>query len=74
MIEGDPGFDVFAMDVSRFGDFATMAYTNAKVQENYSRRFSIRFPNEELPAPPAAHHPIYDRQKAMGANLVPLMG
>jgi dimethylglycine dehydrogenase len=38
------------MDVARFGDWATLSYTNAKVQENYSRRFSIRFPNEELPA------------------------
>jgi len=38
------------MDVARFGDFATREYTNAKVRENYSRRFSIRYPNEELPA------------------------
>ena len=53
---GDPGFDVWAMDVARFGDWATMAYTNAKVRENYSRRFRIRFPNEELPAArPLAH-------------------
>ncbi|MBM3531434.1 MAG: FAD-dependent oxidoreductase [Alphaproteobacteria bacterium] len=50
MIQGDPGFDVWGMDVSRYGDWATMAYTNAKVRENYSRRFRIRFPNEELPA------------------------
>ena len=50
IVEGDPGMDVFAMDISRFGDFATRAYTNAKVRENYSRRFSITFPNEELPA------------------------
>ncbi len=50
MMEGDPGFDVWGMDVSRYGDWATMAYTNAKVRENYSRRFRIRFPNEELPA------------------------
>ena len=38
------------MDVARFGDWATPAYTHAKVRENYSRRFRIRFPNEELPA------------------------
>ncbi len=44
MIDGDPGFDVFAMDVARYGDCATLAYTNAKVRENYSRRFSIRYP------------------------------
>ncbi|MGF6176490.1 GcvT family protein [Ensifer sp. 4252] len=68
MIEGDPGFDVFAMDVARYGDFATLAYTNAKVRENYSRRFSIRYPNEELPAArPLLTTPIYDRLKAAGA-------
>ena len=68
MAEGDPGFDVFGMDVSRYGDWATMAYTNAKVRENYSRRFSIRFPNEELPAArPLRTTPIYDRLKARGA-------
>ncbi|USJ22328.1 GcvT family protein [Ensifer adhaerens] len=68
MIHGDSGFDVFAMDVSRYGDFATLAYTNAKVRENYSRRFSIRYPNEELPAArPLLTTPIYDRLKAAGA-------
>ncbi|MGF6158619.1 dimethylglycine dehydrogenase [Ensifer sp. KUDG1] len=68
MIHGDPGFDVFAMDVSRYGDFATLAYTNAKVRENYSRRFSIRYPNEELPgARPLLTTPIYDRLEAAGA-------
>lgn len=68
MIHGDPGFDVFAMDVARYGDFATLGYTNAKVRENYSRRFSIRYPNEELPAGrPLLTTPVYDRLKAAGA-------
>nr|MDJ0827833.1 FAD-dependent oxidoreductase [Rhodobacter sp.] len=70
MTEGDPGFDVWAMDVARFGDFATPAYTNAKVRENYARRFSIRFPNEELPAArPLKTSPIYDRLEALGAQF-----
>ncbi|HUI16388.1 MAG TPA: FAD-dependent oxidoreductase [Alphaproteobacteria bacterium] len=68
MVEGDPGSDVWAMDAARFGDWATMAYTNAKVRENYSRRFRIRFPNEELPAArPLRTTPVYDRLKAEGA-------
>ncbi len=68
MMHGDPGFDVFAMDVSRYGDYATLAYTNAKVRENYSRRFSIRFPNEELPGARAFQTtPIHDRLKEAGA-------
>jgi dimethylglycine dehydrogenase len=68
MIEGDPGFDVFAMDLARFGDWATRGYTNAKVRENYSRRFRITFPNEELPAGrPLRTTPVYDRLKAENA-------
>ena len=68
MVHGDPGFDVWAMDVARFGDWATPAYTNAKVRENYSRRFRIRFPNEELPAArPLRTTPVYDRLKGEGA-------
>lgn len=65
MVEGEPGFDIWGMDVSRFGDWATMAYTNAKVRENYSRRWRVRFPNEELPAARGQRTtPIYDRLKA----------
>ena len=61
MTTGDPGHDVFGMDVARFGDWASLRYTNAKVRENYSRRFSIRFPNEELPAArPHLTTPLYD--------------
>ena len=68
MVEGDPGADVWAMDVSRYGDWATLAYTNAKVRENYSRRFRIRFPNEELSAArPLRTTPIYDRLRAANA-------
>ncbi|TGQ16942.1 MULTISPECIES: FAD-dependent oxidoreductase [unclassified Mesorhizobium] len=69
MIEGDPGADIWAMDVARYGDWATMAYTNAKVRENYSRRFSIRFPNEELSAGrPLKTTPLYDALAAKGAQ------
>ena len=69
MIHGDPGADIWAMDVARYGDWASMAYTNAKVRENYSRRFSIRFPNEELPAGrPLKTTPVYDLLAAKGAQ------
>lgn len=61
LVEGDPGFDVWAMDVARFGPFASPGYTRAKVRENYSRRFRITFPNEELAAArPLRTTPIYD--------------
>ena len=44
MVQGDPGFDIWGMDVARFGEWATLRYTNAKVRENYSRRFSSASP------------------------------
>jgi dimethylglycine dehydrogenase len=70
MVEGDPGFDVWAMDVARFGEWATRGYTNAKVRENYARRFSIRFPNEELPAArPQQTTALYDVMIANGAVM-----
>ena len=70
MVNGDPGFDVWGMDVARFGEWAGLRYTNAKVRENYSRRFSIRFPNEELPAArPAQTTPLYDTMLANNAVM-----
>ena len=66
--DGDSGMDIWAMDVARYGDYATLGYTNAKVQENYRRRFRITFPNEELPAGrPLLTTPIYDRLTAANA-------
>ncbi|HZX54886.1 MAG TPA: FAD-dependent oxidoreductase [Ilumatobacteraceae bacterium] len=68
MVDGDPHDDIWGMDVARYGDWATLAYTNAKVRENYSRRFRITFPNEELPAARPLHTtPIYDRLSSHNA-------
>ncbi len=70
MVDGDPGFDVWAMDVARYGPWATRSYTNEKVRENYARRFSIRFPNEELPgARPQQTTALYDAMLAQGAVM-----
>ena len=70
MVDGDPGFDIWGMDVARYGDWATRTYTNAKVRENYARRFSIRFPNEELPAArPLQTTPLYDIMRTQGAVM-----
>ena len=70
MVNGDPGFDVWGMDVARYGGWATRSYTNEKVRENYSKRFSIRFPNEELPAArPQQTTALYDVLRARGAVM-----
>ena len=70
IVEGDAGSDIWAMDIARFGDWASPQYTSLKVQENYKRRFSIRFPNETLPAArPLKTTPIYDKLKEAGAQF-----
>lgn len=68
MIEGAPERDVMAMDVARFGDWIGPGYTRPKVIENYQKRFSVSYPNEELPAArPNRTTPMYDIFSDMGA-------
>ena len=68
MIEGEPERDVMAMDVARYGHWITPEYTRPKVIENYQKRFSVSYPNEELPAArPFVTTPMYDTFTAMGA-------
>ena len=68
MTDGEPGFDVWGMDVARFGDFATKPYTRVKSEENYRRRFRITFPNEELPEGRNVRTgPLHDVLDGMGA-------
>jgi len=70
MAHNDPGQDILSMDVARFGAFATPKYTSLKVPENYSRRFRLAYPNEELPAArPVRRSPIYERLLAAGAVM-----
>jgi dimethylglycine dehydrogenase len=68
MVEGQPSRDVFAMDVARFGDWCTEPYTRATVRQFYQRRFSVPYPNEELPAGrPFKATPAYGLWKAENA-------
>jgi dimethylglycine dehydrogenase len=70
MAHNDPGQDILSMDVARFGGFATPKYTSLKVPENYSRRFRLAYPNEELPAArPVRRSPIYERLRTAGAIM-----
>ena len=50
MVEGEASRDVHALDVARFGKWITPGFTRAKAKEFYQRRFSVSYPNEELPA------------------------
>ena len=68
MIEGETERDTFAMDCARFGNWTTPGFTRPKVIENYQKRFSISYPNEELPAArPFRTTPMYDTFDKMGA-------
>jgi dimethylglycine dehydrogenase len=68
MVEGECERDVTAMDVARFGDWISPGYTLPKVIENYQKRFSVAYPNEELPAArPLRTTPMYDIFDGMGA-------
>ncbi|WP_298674995.1 FAD-dependent oxidoreductase [uncultured Lentibacter sp.] len=68
MVEGECERDTMAMDVARFGDWITPGYTLPKVIENYQKRFSVAYPNEELPAArPFRQTPMYDVFDEMGA-------
>ncbi|MGR3661624.1 MAG: GcvT family protein [Paracoccaceae bacterium] len=70
MIDGEPSIDVWAMDVARFGDFATPDWGTVKSSENYERRFVMTFPNETLPKGRRQKTTaLYDRLVAKGAVM-----
>lgn len=76
MVHGEPGFDVFGMDIARFGPFATNEhYLRDTTRQFYARRFVIAYPNEELPAGrPAKVSPAYDALVGEGARFSVLWG
>jgi dimethylglycine dehydrogenase len=70
MMEGEPSIDVWAMDIARFGDYATADYGTVKSSENYERRFVMTFPNETLPKGRRQKTTaLYDRLVARGAVM-----
>lgn len=70
IIDGNPDMELFPLDVTRFGDFATPAYTKAKVLDNYGRRFGIHYPNEErLAGRPSRVLPIHELLLEKGAVM-----
>jgi dimethylglycine dehydrogenase len=68
MVDGKPDGDIFAMDVSRFGAFATDSYTIEKANEFYQNRFHLLCPNEEWPAArPNKVSAVYDQLQQANA-------
>ena len=70
IIEGEPSIDVWAMDIARFGAFATPDWGTVKSSENYERRFVMTFPNETLPKGRRQKTTgVYDRLMSRGAVM-----
>lgn len=69
--DGDPGEDVFGMDITRFGSFAhDPDYLRQTTAQFYARRFLIAYPNEELPAArPLQTSPAYQDLLDAGARF-----
>lgn len=69
--DGEPGMDVFGMDVARFGAFASEdRYLLDTTAQFYARRFVMAYPNEELPAGrPLKTTPCYDALTEAGARF-----
>jgi dimethylglycine dehydrogenase len=65
---GEPEGDIYAMDIARFGPYASRNYTVEKAREFYSRRFQIAYPNEYWRAGrPSKTSPIYSTLKMLNA-------
>ena len=70
MMDGEPSIDVWAMDIARFGDYATPDWGTIKSSENYERRFVMTFPNETLPKGRGQKRTAaFDRLVAKGAVM-----
>jgi 4-methylaminobutanoate oxidase (formaldehyde-forming) len=69
IIEGHPEWDLWRLDVRRFGtNYSSQRYTLKRVVETYSKYYDIHYPNEERQsARPLRLSPAYSRLSALGA-------
>jgi glycine cleavage system T protein len=61
VVDGDPGMDLWEMDVRRFGrQYRSPSYTLARVTENYESYYAIKYPgHERTSARPLRVSPAY---------------
>ena len=69
LLEGQPSWDAWELDVRRFGGYASSTtYVAQRACEVYEHEYAIHFPHEERPAGrPLRTSPLYDRLLARGA-------
>ena len=70
ILDGQPGDNMWEVDVRRFGSYAASpAYVVPLATDVYEREYAIHYPHEERPAArPLKTGPLYDRLLARGAR------
>ncbi|WP_417587361.1 GcvT family protein [Pararhodobacter oceanensis] len=70
MTEGEAEIDMASLDPKRYGDWMTTEYAARKNEESYAHVYILHHPDEEREAcRPLRTTPVYDRQKALGAQF-----
>ncbi|MFN4155484.1 MAG: FAD-dependent oxidoreductase [Paracoccaceae bacterium] len=70
MTQGEAEIDMASLDPRRYGQWITTEYTARKNEECYEHVFILHHPDEEREAArPLRTAPVYDRQKALGAQF-----
>ena len=70
MTEGEAEIDMASLDPRRYGQWITTEYAARKNEECYEHVFILHHPDEEREdARPLRTGPVYDRQKALGAQF-----
>ena len=70
MVEGEAEIDMASLDPKRYGPWMTTEYAVTKNEECYEHVYILHHPDEERPAArPLRTAPVYDRQKALGAQF-----
>ena len=68
IIQGEPEFDVFCWDVTRFDDWASKSYTQARTRYFYENRSEKVYPYQEFGIGRPIHKPpVYERLQEAGA-------
>jgi glycine cleavage system aminomethyltransferase T/glycine/D-amino acid oxidase-like deaminating enzyme len=71
IVAGEPSFDVWHMDINRFGrQWRSPGYTLARTIESYQRYYDIPYPGlQRLAGRPLRTSPAYDWHRAHGAEF-----
>ena len=70
MTQGEAEIDMASLDPRRYGQWITTEYAARKNEECYEHVFILHHPDEEREAArPLRTAPVYDRQKALGAQF-----